>query len=84
MLQKLDKAGWITHRRDGRTYVWSAVRSREQQGQSSLGKVIDKVFQGSAMVAFQHLLEDERLDGDDLLELRRMVDEQRQKRSAEQ
>ena len=80
VLQKLEKAGWIRHRKEGRTYVWSAARSREVEGQSSLGKLVDKLFQGSALVAFQHLLEDERLKADDLLELRRMVDAKRREK----
>ena len=84
VLQKLEKSGWITHRRAGRTYIWSAVHSREREGQSSLGKVIDRLFSGSAMVAFQHLLENDGLDGDDLLELRRMVEQKRREKGTSQ
>jgi predicted transcriptional regulator len=82
VLQKLEKAGWITHRREGRTYVWSALRTREREGRTSLGKVIDRLFEGSPMVAFQHLLEDDRLDGEDLLELRRLVERKRREKGA--
>ncbi len=77
VLQKLEKAGWLEHRREGRTYVWRAARSREQEGQSSLGKIVDRIFGGSPMVAFEHLLEDGRLEADDLDLLRRLVDEKR-------
>ena len=36
VLQKLEKAGWVAHRREGRTYVYQAARSREQEGSTSL------------------------------------------------
>jgi predicted transcriptional regulator len=77
VLQKLEKAGWIGHRREGRTYVWHASRSREEEGKSSLGKIVDRVFGGNPRVAFEHLLEDDRLDADDLAALRRLVEEKR-------
>lgn len=77
VLQKLEKAGWVGHRRDGRTYVWRAERSREEEGQSALGKLVDRLFAGDPMVAFEHLLEDGRLDADDLGELRELIEKKR-------
>lgn len=77
VLQKLEKAGWIGHRRAGRTYVWFPERTREEEGQSSLGKIVDRVFGGNPMVAFEHLLEDERLEAGDLAALRELVDRRR-------
>ena len=46
VLQKLEKAGWVRHRSEGRTYVYAALRSREQEGSSSLWSFIDGVFRG--------------------------------------
>lgn len=77
VMQKLEKAGWLRHRLAGRTYVYRAVRTREEAGISSFRSFLDNVFDGDRLRAFQHLLEDETLSNDDLRTLRRMIDERR-------
>jgi len=77
VLQKLERAGWVGHRKEGRTYVYSAESSRAEEGTSSLGKFIDRVFRGDPKLLFQHLLEDDRLGSEDLEQLRRMIDDRR-------
>ena len=75
VLQKLEKNGWLRHRRKGRTYLYRARRSREQEGRSSLEEVVARVFASDPMAAFQHLLSDPSLDEGDLDALRRMIEE---------
>lgn len=77
VLQKLERAGWVGHRKEGRTHVYSAQSSREEEGTSSLGKFIDRVFRGDPKLLFQHLLDDDRLGSDDLEQLRSMIDARR-------
>ena len=81
VLQKLEKAGWIGHRRDGRTYIYDARRTREQEGATSLRSFIDHVFRGDPLVAFQHLISDDSLQEDDLATLRLMIDRKVQEQS---
>ena len=73
VLQKLEQQGWVQHRREGRSYVYSAARSREKEGRRSLRQVVEGVFKSDPMAAFQHLLADSKLDGEDLDSLRRMI-----------
>jgi predicted transcriptional regulator len=73
-MQKLEKAGWLRHREEGRAYVYLPTRSREEEGKSSLRKFIDKVFGGDPLVLFQHLLDDEELSARDLAALKKMID----------
>ncbi len=80
VLQKLEKAGWVRHRKEGRSHVYSASQSREREGRSSLGKFVDRVFSGDPRVAFQHLLEDERLTDADLEKLTALIDAKREER----
>ncbi len=80
VLQKLEKAGWVTHRTEGRAYVYSAARSREQAGASALWKFVDGVFRGDPLLLFEHLIDGDRLDDSDLQTLRRMIDEKRRER----
>ncbi len=80
VLQKLEKTGWVKHRPQGRAYVYSPQRSREQEGSSSLWKFVDGVFRGDPMVLFQRLIEGDRLDDADLAALRKMIDAKRKER----
>ena len=77
VMQKLEKARWLKHRAEGRTYVYRASRSREQEGDSTLKSFVDGVFRGDRLLLFEHLLRDDSLGEDELLKLRRMIDAQR-------
>ncbi len=83
VLQKLEKAGWVKHRSEGRTYIYSARRSREVEGAKSLRGYLDRVFQGDPLVLFEHLMEDDRLDDEALSALRAMIDDKRRERESD-
>src|SRR4051794_22601384 len=74
VLQKLEKAGWLTHRAEGRSYIYLPSRSREEAGVTSLRTFIERVFRGDRLLLFQHLLEDEDLSEEDLKTLKTMID----------
>jgi predicted transcriptional regulator len=76
-LQVLEKLGWVTHRSEGRTYVYRATGGREEAGKRSVRKFVQRVFQGNALLLFQHLLEDDNLSPEELAWLRRMIDQRR-------
>ena len=77
VMQKLEKQGWLRHRLEGRQYVYAPVQSMAQAGSKSLRRFIDCVFQGNALLMFQHLIEDDNLDDSDLAALRKMLDERK-------
>jgi predicted transcriptional regulator len=79
VMQKLEKTGWLTHRAEGRSYVYLPTRSRDQAGTTTLRTFIDRVFRGDPLLLFQHLLEDEKLSQQDLLALRKMIDRKRRR-----
>ena len=76
-LQKLEKAGWLTHRNVGRSYVYLPARSREQAGAGSVRRFLSQVFEGDAVAMFQHLIREGDLSEDDLHEIRKMIEEKR-------
>ena len=78
VLQKLEKAGWVTFRKDGRTHVYSAKRSREQEGTSSVRNFVDRVFKGDPLQLFQRLIDDGELDAQELDKLRAMIEARRE------
>jgi len=77
VMQKLEKAGWLTHRALGRSYMYLPSRSRQEAGATSLRGFIDRVFSGDRLLMFQHLLEDEGLSDEDLKTLKTMIDRRR-------
>jgi len=83
VMQKLDKSGWLTHREEGRAYVYQPTKTRDEASRSSLRQFIDRVCGGNPIAAFQHLLDDEELSADDLAALRKMIDKRRKELSHE-
>jgi BlaI family transcriptional regulator, penicillinase repressor len=77
VMQKLEKAGWLTHRVEGRSYVYAPIRSREEAGATSLRSFIDRVFRGDRLLMFQQLLGEEDLSDEDLSALKTMIERRR-------
>jgi BlaI family penicillinase repressor len=56
----LDK-GLVKRANGPRGYRWSAVMSRESAVRSMLGKIVDRMFEGSASLLVAHLIDDGKL-----------------------
>jgi predicted transcriptional regulator len=77
VLQKLEKAGWLKHKSDGRTYIYMPRRSRSDANRSALRQFTERMFAGDPLVLFEHLLDDERLTSAELAELKKMLERRR-------
>jgi predicted transcriptional regulator len=65
----------LVKRTDGeRGYLWSARVSRQAAASGLLGKLLDRLFHGSAGRLVAHLLEDGQLSDQDRDEIRRLLD----------
>ena len=80
VMQKLEKAGWLKHRREGRSYIYNPSWSREQLGSHNIQHTIKKLFKGDVRAFMQHLIQNEHLSDQDLMEMRQMIDHHRKKR----
>jgi len=76
-MQKLEKAGWLRHRTQGKSYVYLPTRSREEAGANSVHKFMERMFDGDALLMFQHLMRQNKLTDKELRELREMIDKKR-------
>ena len=83
VMQKLEKAGWLSHRAEGRSYIYQPIRSRQEAGASSLRTFIERVFSGDPLLLFENLLEDEALSDGDLKALKTMIDRRRKDKEKE-
>ena len=79
-MQKLEKAGWLRHRSEGKVYIYAPTRTREEAGARSVLKFLDRIFDGDALLMFQHLMRQSKLSDKELRELRKIIDEKRKER----
>lgn len=71
-MQKLEKAGWLKHRTEGRAYVYRPSRSWERESRLSLRRLLHLVFRGDRRLLLQQLL-DAELTREELAELHALV-----------
>jgi BlaI family penicillinase repressor len=76
-MQNLEKAGWLRHRAEGKSYIYLPTRTREQAGAKSVRKFTERMFGGDTLLMFQHLMRQSKLTDAELRELRKMIDEKR-------
>ncbi len=76
-LQKLEKAGWLNHRAEGKSYVYSPTRTREEAGARSVRRFMKQVFDDDAVSLFQHLIQETNLSDEELNQLREMIEQKR-------
>lgn len=76
-LQKLEKAGWLKHRAEGKSYIYYPTRSREEAGARSVRRFMKQVFDGDAVSLFQHLIQETDLTDEELNQLREMIEHKR-------
>jgi predicted transcriptional regulator len=80
VLQKLEKLGWVKRRREGRSHVYRAARTRDQEGVRSIRKIVEDVFGGDRLRLFQHLIDDEKLTPAEVNALRDMIARKRKEK----
>jgi BlaI family penicillinase repressor len=75
VLRALEKKAVVTHRTDGRAYVFRPVVQPAEVRKQALRDVIARVFRGSPRDLVATLLDDEAVTDEVLAELRKLTDE---------
>ena len=83
MLQKLEKKGVVTHRREGRQFVYRPLFSEEQVRASMIADLTEQMFGGDPAQLVQHLVAEAELDETVLDDLRRRIAERKAEESDE-
>jgi len=78
LLSRLEKRGLVTHRTEGRTFIYRAAVTEPQVRHSMLGSLVDSVFKGDPTELVSQLLSARDLSPDDLEKIRAMVEAARQ------
>ncbi len=74
LLRIMEKKGHLTHRKQGREFIYRPTQARGQAGRSALGRVLDVFFGGSLENAVAAHLSDPRAAKPTPEELRRLSD----------
>lgn len=79
-MQRLERAGWLRHRVEGKRHVYLPTRTRAQAGAGSVRKFVQRMFNGNALVLFRQLVDEGELSDRELQELQRLINKKRKER----
>ncbi|HEY3676040.1 MAG TPA: BlaI/MecI/CopY family transcriptional regulator [Candidatus Tumulicola sp.] len=80
-LRTLEQKGYISHKMDGRAYVYAPLVAREQAARSAVGHVVNRFFGNSPGALALTLLDETPLSDDDVAELKRLLSKRSKKSS---
>ena len=75
MLERMEDKGWLQHRVQGRTFVYSAARPRDASIGARIREVVENVCGGSPETLVSALLNYRGLTAGELERVREMLDE---------
>ena len=82
-LRTMEEKGLVTHRTEGRTFVYRATRAREQTSRRLLSGMLDKVFDGAMDQLVESALSLRVPTSEELARLKELVERAEQDRKPE-
>ena len=79
MLRKMEARGLITHREEGRSFVYRAKVAEAAVSRSMADHLIDRLFAGSLTNAVNHLLSTREVSREELRDLEELIAKRRKK-----
>jgi predicted transcriptional regulator len=74
MLQILEEKGMVRHEQEGRAYRYLPVVEPGEAGGRALGRIVEKIFHGSAELALAQLVSDRRLGPAEVKRMKALLD----------
>jgi predicted transcriptional regulator len=74
LLRRLEDKGYLTHKTEGKAYVFCPAIKRETVVRRTVLDFLDRLFGGDPRPLMQFLAEDGKIGEDDVEELRRLID----------
>jgi predicted transcriptional regulator len=75
MLGVLEQKGYVTHREQGRAFVYEPRVERDQARASAVRHLVRRFFNDSPEQLVLNLIEDEQIDPGELARLKKMIEE---------
>jgi len=77
MLRKMEARRLVTHRTDGRTFVYRAAVDADSVTSNMSGHLIDRLFEGSLADLVCHLLETREVSREELAKIEKLIAERK-------
>jgi len=74
MLSKMEKKGVVSHRTEGRQFVYLPTVSEDAVTRSMVAELTQRLFRGNVTELVSHLLQDQEIDGPELDRLRTLIE----------
>lgn len=74
VLQTLEEKGHVHHESEGRAYRYYPTVAADEAGRTALGRIVDKVFHGSAAMLFSQLVEQREIPAEELERMRKLLE----------
>jgi BlaI family transcriptional regulator, penicillinase repressor len=74
LLRILERKGYVTHRKDGRAFVFLPTVDRSNARRNALKSLVDRFFEGSSRLLVLNLLEDGQLSAEAIEEMKRRLE----------
>ena len=75
LLRIMEKKGYVTHRKDGRAFIFLPTIGRADASRSALRTLVNRFFDGSPRLLMLNLLEDAELSPEALRQLKERIEE---------
>ena len=74
MMRILERKGFVTHRKDGRAFVFNAVVDESGARKSAIRHVLDRFFDNSPGTLVLSLLQNEQVPDEELRQVRELIE----------
>ncbi len=75
MLSKMERKGVVHHRTEGRQFVYQPTIREDEVRSSMVSEFTERLFKGDAAALVNHLLTEQQIDHEELLEITRRIEE---------
>ncbi len=73
LLKRLEARGILTHRTEGRQYIYRPLIEADDVGRTMTSELVDDVYAGDVTGLFAHLLDAKNISAADLKEIKRLI-----------
>ena len=80
MLRKMEARHLVTHRAEGRSFVYRAAVASSAVTRGMADHLIERLFEGSLLDVVQHLLTTREVSAEELRELEKLIAQRRKKK----
>ena len=79
-LQKMEQKAIVTHKRDGRKYLYSSLVSKEEASQNRLDSIIDRIFSSSRLSFAEYFVKSSDFTAEELERLKDLITQKEEER----